>query len=79
MNDDYDVLHGFFFSSRYLTPDVMNRYGLHPSQYEPSDDERVSQLRHRLRQILHAEMHVTCREDLLQLLGPGFEWVRPKF
>ena len=31
MVDDYSVLHGYLYSSRYITRDVMDRDGLNPN------------------------------------------------
>ena len=73
MVDDYSVLHGYLYSSRYITRDVMDRYGLNPNNY--TGPAQLPRLRERLTQCLEPGMRVQTREELVALLGASFEWV----
>ena len=71
--DDYTVLHGYLFSSRYITRDVMNRYGLNPMNYTYS--ARLTTIRERLRECVVPGIRVQTRDELVTLLGESFAWV----
>lgn len=73
MEDDYTVLYGYLYSSRYITRDVMNRYGLNPRNY--TGPVQLPRIRERLTQCLDPDMRVQTREELVTLLGVSFEWV----
>jgi hypothetical protein len=73
MEGDYSVLHGYLYSSRYITRDVMDRYGLNPNNY--TGPAQLTRIRERLAQCLDPDMRVQTREELVALLGASFEWV----
>lgn len=78
---DREVLHGFFFASRYITKSVRDRYGLNPALYEVTPDRyKMKMLNNRLSEYIqeHDNIHIQSCEDLRQILGSGFDWINFK-
>ena len=80
MNDiDYEILYGYFFSSRYVTRDIFSKYGLDPTLYTPKQNSRrIDKLKKRLKELLieNTFESPSSGEELRKLLGVQFEWVR---
>ncbi len=76
---DREILEGFFFHSRYITKDVLNRYGLNPIAYTTTiQSNKLSSLKTRLTEILSEKKNINVQslEELHNLLGSEFSWVR---
>ena len=77
--DDKEVLTGFLLASRYITRDVHSRYGFDITVYTvPPMKTKLALLRTRLTEILQDNTFTPVKheQDLIDLLGDGFEWVR---
>jgi hypothetical protein len=73
---DFDELSGFFYSSRYVSIDVMNRYGMNPNNYSKESLPNLMKLRKQISKKIHPNVNVNTKKELVELLGREYHWVR---
>lgn len=76
---DFQVLHDYFYCSRYITAHVLAKYGLDASMYSDSiGSDSITKLKKRVRQLLtNEEFHPPENGDeLRRMLGSKFHWVK---
>ena len=77
LGDDADVLHGYFYASRYITKTVLAKYGLDPTLYAKLQSSKMHKLKQRIRECLDNGFEQPSNGDELRaLLGDEFAWVR---
>ena len=75
---DEEILKEFLFNSRYITIDVMNKYGLNINFYEKKNKRYIKKIKERLIELFDENSfhEVNDNEELCNLLGSDFHWVR---
>ena len=78
MSDDFEVLHGFFFSSRYISRSVYAKYGLDVSLYDTISPKSIKTLKGRLQEWIMDPTFVppVSGSGFREALGENFGWVR---